>query len=119
MLRRKEFFTGNPNARGLKDIAFHGCALDSPSFSDPNSGVLAFTIADPAGGEDVHVILNMEDLPLPFALPTIAGRQWFRAVDTVLPPPDTVAAAGGEVLVTTTSYFATPKSVVVLVSKSP
>jgi isoamylase len=79
--------------------------------------VLAFTIADPGDGEDVHVILNMEDTSLDFELPSVTGRHWYRAADTSLPPPNTFAAAGNEVIITTVTYWASPKSVVVLVSK--
>jgi isoamylase len=116
-LRRRTFFTGQPSQRGLLDISFHGCNLNQPGFGDPNSGVLAFTIADPGNGEDIHAILNMEDQALPFQIPVVAGRQWFRAVDTILPPPQTIALAGSEVKITTSAYFASPKSVVILVSK--
>lgn len=116
-LRRDVFFAGLPGARGMPDIAFHGCALNQPGFGDPNSGVLALTIADPGAGEDIHAIFNMEETALPFQLPVIAGRRWFRAIDTVLPAPLTVAARGTEVLMTTPAYLASPKSVIVLVSK--
>jgi len=116
-LRRRTFFTGQPSQRGLTDISFHGCNLNQPGFADPNSGVLAFTIADPGNGEDIHAILNMEEQSLPFQIPMVAGRQWFRAVDTFLPAPQTIAAVGTEVKITTVSYFANPKSVVILVSK--
>jgi isoamylase len=117
-LRRRTFFQGVPSQRGLLDISWHGCKLNSPGFSDPSSRVLAFTIADPGDGEDVHVKLNMEDTSLDFELPSVTGRHWYRAADTILPPPNTFAAAGTEVIVTTVSYWASPKSVVVLVSKA-
>lgn len=116
-LRRNAFFTGLPNARRLPDIAFHGCALNQPGFGDPNSGVLALTIADPGAGEDIHAIFNMEETALPFELPIVAGRRWFRAIDTVLPAPLTVAAEGTEVPITTPAYVASPRSAIVLVSK--
>jgi len=116
-LRRSSFFTGQPSQRGLLDIAFHGCNLNQPGFDDPSSCVLAFTIADPGDGEDIHAILNMEDESLPFEIPTVPGRKWFRAIDTTLPSPLTLATAGTEVLITTAFYFAGPQSVVILVSK--
>jgi len=116
-LRRPDFFQGTPSQRGLLDITWHGCKLNSPGFSDPNSRVLAFTIADPGNGEDLHVILNMEDAVLPFDLPSVAGRRWYRAADTILPAPDTFSQPGSEVLITTSAYSANPKSVVILVAK--
>src|SRR5579875_394181 len=117
-LRRQTFFTGQPGPDGLQDITFHGCNLNQPSFNDPNSGVLAFTIADPAGAEHIHTILNLETGALPFELPVLAGRSWFRFVDTNLPTPQTMAAAGTEVKITTENYFAAGRSVVILVSKA-
>ena len=116
-LRRRDFFQGVLSQRGLLDIAWHGCKLNSPGFSDPNSRVLAFTIADPGNGEDIHAILNMEDATLPFDLPSVTGRSWYRAADTILPLPDTFALAGKELLITTPVYWANPKSIVILVSK--
>ena len=116
-LRRHSFFTGQVVADGLKDADFHGCNLHQPGFNDPNSRVLAITIADPTGAEHIHAILNMEFSSLPFQLPQVPGRKWFRSVDTVLQAPDTIAAPGSEALITTDSYFASLRSVVILVSK--
>lgn len=116
-LRRHTFFTGQPSQRGLLDVSFHGCLLNQPGFNDPNSRVLAMTVADSGDGEDLHIIFNMDDNALPFEMPTVAGRQWHRAIDTALAPPDTTAAPGGEVLITTPTYFSSAKSCVVLVSK--
>jgi glycogen operon protein len=117
-LCRRTFFTGQVVVDGLKDVDFHGCNLHQPGFSDPNSRVLAITIADPDGGEHIHAIFNMEFSSLPFQLPQLPGRKWFRSVDTVLPAPNTIAAPGSEVLITTDSYFASSRSVVILVSKT-
>ena len=116
-LRRGTFFTGQPSQRGLLDIAFHGCNLNHPGFNDPNSGVLAFTIADPQDGEDIHAILNMEETSLTFQIPTVVGRQWFRSVDTSIPAPHSLMQPGTEVQITADSYFASRRSVAILVSK--
>jgi isoamylase len=116
-LRRSTFFAGQPSQRGLLDIAFHGCNLNEPGFNDPNSGVLAFTIADPQEGEDIHAIVNMEETSLTFQIPTVVGRKWFRAVDTSMPAPQTLMRPGTEVQITAASYFASPRSVAILVSK--
>jgi isoamylase len=113
-LSRSTFFTGQAAADGLKDIAFHGCNLNQPSFGDPSSRVLAFTLG---GGEPMHVILNMELSSLPFELPIVAGKQWFRAVDTSLAYPQAIAVAGQEVQITTASYYTASRSVVVLIAK--
>ncbi|WP_263415890.1 hypothetical protein [Terriglobus albidus] len=62
-------------------------------------------------------IFSMEFAALPFQLPQLSGRQWFRFADTVLPSPNTSAAPGTEVAITTPSYFASSRSAVILVSK--
>jgi glycogen operon protein len=118
-LRREDYFAEATNARGLPDIAWHGAILLEPGWDDPRSGVLSFTLGDPGDGEDIHVILNMESGAVPFQLPPVPGRRWYRAVDTALASPDDIADAGGEVLITTEEYLATSHSVVVLVSKDP
>lgn len=116
-LRRHEFFQGVPCKRGLLDVSFHGCMVGKPGFNDPNSRVLALTIADPGEGEDIHAIFNMEQTPLTFELPNVEGRRWHRAVDTALPPPQTFVEPPDEVPVTKNSYYAAARSVVILVSK--
>jgi isoamylase len=45
VVHRRRFFTGEMNERGLADIAWHGCQLNAPGWSDPTSAVLAFTMA--------------------------------------------------------------------------
>jgi len=116
-LSRQSFFTGETVADGLKDVDFHGCNLFQPGFNDPNSRVLAITVADPTGAEHIHAIFNMDFTALPFQLPQLPGRNWFRFVDTVLAPPDTISVPGAEVAITTATYVASSRSVVILVSK--
>lgn len=116
-VRSEEFLQGRLSLRGLKDVSWHGCDLNSPGWNDPNSGVLAFTLADPANGEDIHAILNMETSPLSFQIPPVQGRQWYRSIDTSLPTGTDLMPPGAEVLVTAGSYIANGRSVVVLVSK--
>jgi len=117
-LRRDEFFRGEPSQRGLRDVEFHGCKLHSPGFQDSQSRVLAVTFADAGEGEDIFAIFNMEDEALLFELPTLPDRRWYRAVDTSLSGAESRSNVGGEVLITTDGYFASARSVVVLVSKA-
>jgi glycogen operon protein len=116
-LRRESFFTGEIVERGLRDISWHGCDLDQPGFGDPNSGVLAFTIAGAGGAEDVHAILNMESQQLSFALPSIAGRSWFKAVDTSERGPADIVPSGSEIPVTTGRLEVQGRTAVVLVAR--
>jgi len=116
-LRRHQFFEGIPSQRGLLDVEFHGCELRQPGFEDPHSRVLAVTVADPGEGEDIHFILNMDEVPLAFELPEVEGRIWHRAVDTMLAAPETFACPDNEVPIATETYLAGARSVVILVSK--
>ncbi len=94
-LRRSRFFTGDVNERGLADISWHGCRIFSPGWDDPESRVLAFTLAgfpDRAAGKstdtDIHVMMNMDWDDLDFDVPKVDGRRWYRAIDTGAPAPE-------------------------------
>jgi glycogen operon protein len=117
-LHNGHFFSGALNDRGLPDVTWHGCQLNSPGWSDANSGVLACTLGGVADDPDLHVMLNMEMADLDFALPTVAGRQWYRAVDTALPSPADIVAPGNEPRVTAPTYRVQSHSVVVLIAKA-
>jgi glycogen operon protein len=125
-LRRDQFFTGESNSRGLPDVTWHGCRLFSPGWDDPSSRVLAYTLGsfaeeDSPEDVDIHVILNMYWQDLDFDLPSIAGRQWHRVVDTSLPSSDDIAEnfddARPENRIDGTTYLAKNRSVVVLISR--
>ncbi len=117
LLQRSRFFTGQPNQRGLADISWHGCRLNSPGWYDPNSSVLGFTMGGFDGDADLHVMLNMDWQNLDFDIPSIERRKWFRAVDTALPSPEDIATAGQEVEISGNTYHVNGRSVVVLLSK--
>ena len=117
-LHNGQFFSGALNARGLPDITWHGCQLYSPGWNDANSGVLACTLGGVADDPDIHVMLNMEMADLDFAIPPVAGRQWYRAVDTALPSPADIVAPGNEPRVTAPIYRVQSHSVVVLIAKA-
>ncbi|MCM8813689.1 MAG: alpha-amylase family glycosyl hydrolase, partial [Candidatus Omnitrophica bacterium] len=83
-LTQNKFYTGQIIAgRGLPDIVWHGVRLHEPLWNDPTARFLACTIAGlTADEEDLQVMLNMGETPLPAPLPMIPGRAWQRAVDT-------------------------------------
>ncbi|HEY3409690.1 MAG TPA: glycogen debranching enzyme, partial [Propionicimonas sp.] len=126
-LRRASWFHGRTNDRGLPDISWHGCRLDAPGWNDPESRVLAFTLAGfPSGGHtadhqvpdaDIHVMMNMGWEELEFDIPHLEGRHWCRVVDTSAAAPDDIASPGHEQRVTGNTYSVRDRSVVVLVSK--
>jgi glycogen operon protein len=87
-LRRNRFLSGKPETDGgPPDIVWHGIELEDPGWDDGNTRTLAFTLAglEPAE-EHLHVILNMWDDTLAFALPQIDGRRWRKAIDTDASP---------------------------------
>jgi isoamylase len=91
-LRRRGFFTGAVNERGLPDIAWHGCQLYAPGWSDPGSQVLAFTLGGFHGEPDLHVMANMSPQDQEFAIPRLPGRRWLRVIDTGEPSPNDIVA---------------------------
>ncbi|MBI4678717.1 MAG: glycogen debranching protein GlgX [Elusimicrobia bacterium] len=115
-LQRGRFFDGSYNERGLRDIAWHGCALERPGWDDPEARALAFTLAGFDGEEDLHAMMNMHWEPHYFELPRVPGRRWVRAVDTAMPGPDAVAAPGQGTPVTERECRVDARSVVVLAS---
>ncbi len=116
-LRRAAFFGDRLTARGLPEIAWHGCELNAPGWDNPGNRVLAFTLGGVAeDAPDLHVLMNMGEESLPFRIPRLRGRSWYRYADTALPKEaamDTKATtkADGE------TYRVTGRSIVILVSR--
>jgi isoamylase len=120
ILQRNRFFTGQINQRGLPDIMWHGCRLNSPGWSDPTSRVLAFTLGGfvedgNTDDTDIHVMLNMDWQHLEFDIPPLADRTWYRVIDTA--SPQDVTRRGDEIKVTESTYQVNNRSVVVLISR--
>jgi glycogen operon protein len=125
-LRRERFFTGAVNSRGVRDVEWHGTMLGLPGWDDHSAHALGMTLAGLDGGPDIHVMMNMWDgrvddkhvvKSLPFQVPEIAGRSWYRAVDTARTPPEDIADPGSEPVVSGTWYEVQSRSVVVLVNE--
>lgn len=117
-VHRSRYFTGVTNERGLADLTWHGCALNTPDWNDPNARTLACTLGGMQKGEaDIHIMMNTYWEPLAFALPPVPGRQWHRALDTSLAAPDDIVSEGREIKLADHSYPVEGRSVVVLVSR--
>src|SRR5437588_843658 len=71
----------------------------------------------PGDGPDIHVMLNMDDAALAFALPPVGERSWYRAVDTAQPSPTDIMEPGSEVLIDGDDYLVGSRSAVVLISR--
>ncbi|HVU65754.1 MAG TPA: glycogen debranching protein GlgX [Ktedonobacteraceae bacterium] len=114
-LQRAQFLTGQPDATGKPDIAWHGCKLNEPGWNDAHSRVLAFTLWSQNRDQDLHIMLNMDAHNLDFAVP--ADRQWYVAVDTALTAPADIAEPGQEHRFNDQTYHVESHSVVVLLAK--
>ena len=116
-LRRRYFFTGEVNERGLADISWHGCNLFTSGWHDPHARALAFTLGGFEGEADIHVMFNMYWKELDFEIPSIQGRKWYKVVDTALASPMDIVEPGEETVVSGSVYPIKDRSVVVLISK--
>ena len=116
-LHRGRFFSGVVNARGLPDVSWHGTVLNSPGWDDPQARALACTLGGEQGDPDLHVMMNMYWDNLDFELPTVAGRSWFRALDTSQPSPNDIADAEQESPAPGSSYTVQGRNIVVLVNR--
>ena len=123
LLRRGRFFTGEKNARGLPDIAWHGTQLNQPAWSDLGARLLAVTFGGADNDADLHLMMNMGDSIAEFELPSPMGHTWQRVLDTSLPSPNDVAPAGEGVYIDGGNYIVNSHSIVLLasvaVTKSP
>jgi glycogen operon protein len=88
-LMRRRFLTGlQLEARGMRDVSWHGKELDAPLWHDPEAQVLAFTLAAVSDDEaDLHVMLNLSETGLDMELPSIPGRELCLSVDTAQSTP--------------------------------
>ena len=116
-LRRRHFFSGEVNERGLTDITWHSTKLFSPDWNDLSSRVIAFTMGGFDGNADIHVMLNMYWEELYFEIPCIQGREWYKVIDTAESSPMDIVESGKETLVAGDICLVKPRSVVVLISK--
>jgi glycogen operon protein len=116
-LHRPRFFCGEANERGVPDISWHGCELNSPGWYDSDCRVLAYTLGGFDGQPDVHVMMNMGWTPATFQIPPIANRSWHRVIDTSLPSPDDITEVGQEIPINGSDYTVNDRSVVILISK--
>ena len=116
-LRRRRFFTGKVNKRGVKDISWYGVNLDEPNWNDLTARAFSFTLGGLEDEPDIHVMLNMYWEPLTFKIPEVKNRNWNLAVDTNLPAPDDINYAGCERTKNDSNYIVSDRSIVVLVAK--
>jgi len=113
---RPRFFTGQANERGIPDLSWHGCQLNSPGWYDPECRVLGMTLGGFDGRPDVHIMMNMGWTPACFQIPPMPNRKWHRVIDTSLPSPDDITEVGRETPIDGSDYMVNDRSIVVLIS---
>ncbi|MGO8673856.1 MAG: glycogen debranching protein GlgX [Capsulimonadaceae bacterium] len=118
-LLRPRFFTGQVNARGLKDIDWHGTQLYAPEWNNPDARMLAFTLAGFEHDNDLHVMMNMFWYPARFEVPVVDGRVWKRFIDTALPMGQDIVdhERQHEAVEISGNYLVTARSIVLLSSR--
>lgn len=114
---RSRYFTGEINQRGLADLSWHGCELNEPNWDDPNACALAATSGGVGNEADIHMMMNMHWEPLSFAIPSVPGRKWYRAIDTSLDSPNDIVIPSQEIEINAERYQVNDRSVVVLISR--
>jgi glycogen operon protein len=117
VLRRREFYSGLCNSRGVPDLTWHGTRLGTPGWDEPDARALACTLGGEGDEPDLHVMMNMYWEPLEFELMPIPGRDWATAINTALPAPADIVVPGAELPVNASTYAVAERSVVVLVSR--
>jgi isoamylase len=118
ILCKEDFYNTHPSKRGLNEIEWHGCKLNSPGWNDASCKVLSFTLRpeDPSL-QDIHVMMNMDEMPLSFEIPDSCGKLWCRVVDTDLASPDDIAEPGKEKPLTGNTYPVNSHSIAILITK--
>jgi glycogen operon protein len=116
-LRRRTFLTGRANRRAQLDIRWHGLELDRPDWGG-GARTLAFTLAgeDPLE-PDLHVMMNMDDSPHEYAVPTDRERRWLVFADTAKASPDDIAEPGAERPLDGDRCLVEGRSIVILVTQ--
>ncbi|MGQ9660261.1 MAG: glycogen debranching protein GlgX [Thermochromatium sp.] len=119
-LRHRHFLTGRtlPGST-LPDVVWHGVELEDPPWGDPDGRILAFTLAPVCDDEALlHVMINMSDRALGFALPEIAPARWHLALDTARDSPNDVVSPEDQCPVTEGRQRVRSRSIVVLEGRS-
>jgi isoamylase len=114
-LLRTRFLKGViPKGASFSDITWHGVRLREPSWENPDSQFLAFTLgAVGIDEEDLHIILNMSGEEFDVSLPDPMGKVWYCAVDTAKPSPDEIMVAPRQQAISEGQYHARSRSVIV------
>ena len=115
-LMRRRFMTGSSiSEREIKDVLWHGKDLEKPLWDDPESRILAFTLAAVEENEsDLHILMNMSTDSVKMQLPQLQGRKWYLAVDTSRQSPDDIVEPEERKPIHVNSYSVQARTLIVL-----
>lgn len=113
-IMRRRFLTGDlVEGREITDISWHGEKLDAPLWDDPDTRLLAFTLAGVKYNEsDLHVVINMSDEETLVELPGIKGKKWCLSIDTSKQSPHDIIRKANQKPMTDTTFLVKGKSIV-------
>jgi glycogen operon protein len=115
--RPGRFFKGEVNERGVADVTWHGTRLNHPGWNDASARCLAYTLGGFDGRGDVHAMLNMYWDALDFDVPVVAGRRWYRLLDTARPSPEDIVETARQANIEGHQVRVQGRSIVVLLSR--
>ncbi len=105
--------------RNEPSLVFHGRKVGQPEWG-ADVRWLSFTLAYPAVGERLHVVLNAFWEPLTFEMPNLpAGESWRRVIATAAPPPLDIVKPEEAPEHKAAKFVAPPRSATVFVAWPP
>lgn len=118
-LMRRHFLTGETEAgQSMADITWHNVDPDQAfDWSGTQALPLVYSLKALHDDEtDLHIAINMTDLPWTLKLPVISGQDWRLAVNTVLVSPQDIIAPEAQKPFKTRHYQLAPRSIQVFES---
>jgi glycogen operon protein len=124
ILQRRKFFLGNDHdTDNIPDISWYGKNQYKPNWGDPEQRTLCVMldggeVKSAQGDYCLFIILNADFNSQSIGIPALAGKRWFRAIDTSLKAGSEILDMGHEVPLDPSGYYiANPRSTVVLVGR--
>ncbi len=115
-LMRRRFLNGDrSDEKVMPDVSWHGVHLNTTRWDDPDSQILAFSLAAVEEREaDLHIMINLSESSGEMELPVIQDQTWRLLVDTGLPSPEDIVDPAHSFPIRGNSYLVQAGSVVVL-----
>ena len=119
-VRRWRNLTGGDESPTLRNINWHGVKPNSADFGG-NSRFIAWVLeafeTAERGDSPIYVATNSYWEPLTVELPEVAGKRWYRVVDTSLPVGEDIVPEEEAFFLPEASYVVAPRTTIVLVGR--